>query len=169
LVGTLAAAEAALRRDADQREAETCQNYGEDGALQAESPLQDRRLGVKVAGLDGGNAMKRLLAAMLTIILGCPALAKDDARTNTMINIAQVMAAQRLCTQLQPNDILVRTIAGMQDIDFDPDSPDGKVLLAMTQNAVAKMSELGEAAVCAAGRELYGPQGTAVPNLLIDK
>ncbi len=112
--------------------------------------------------------MKRIVvAALAALATVCGAKAAD--RDVALLKFAEVYATAHLCKSLKPDYVMMAVAAKLFDVDIGKGTPDFQVLLALTQDKIAKLSENSEASVCAAGLYLYGPDGESVPGLLVKK
>ena len=128
--------------------------------------------------LRRNSTSSRLARALVAVVLPwglvTPALAVDsaEARANLLHHIAQVNAVVEHCGELKINSPLVAvamTMFGIKAADISPGGRYYDELLADTQQQLKGVRGLDEAAVCAIGRLLYGPDGQNVNDLVVPK
>jgi hypothetical protein len=130
--------------------------------------LHCRGFRAKVAGINGGWIMKRMIIALVASIAAGPSMA-GDAKSNVISKIADVYATSAICKSMAPNFVILAVATKTFGVDMHKGSADYEIVMALSEKKMREFSDMSVEAVCAAGRYLYGPEGTAVKNMLVEQ
>lgn len=102
-----------------------------------------------------------MVGAVFLALLNSVAIAGE--RENALGHIAQVSAAQVICSKVEAVEVKVAAIAYLYGVDFERDKTE---LTLQAQNHISAFKGMSEDMACVAGMALYGPNGSNVPGLL---
>lgn len=116
--------------------------------------------------------MRRVLIAIAANGVFLIPASSQSAQDNVIEHIAEVMAVESLCSELQRNSMLIAVAAQFHGIDASDIAAGGRYhnkLVSLIRKKTASMSDMDEEIICLSGRFLYGEKGVNVKGLLIER